>query len=210
LLAGLGIWICFAEAGVQTWYALHQQTVTYTRWAVQWPVSESRYKSVSIPPEAESLLRYNEGGGGKWEAADGQLWIMYFFRWFPGRTAALFVKNHRPDICLPASGLVLHRESGIRLLQINGAHLPIRSYRFDDNGTPLHVFYCYWDGRSSYENATAAEQEDWTARGRLRAAIRGRREIGAQMLELAVWGYQDDGAADRALQRELERIIRLG
>ena len=210
LLAGLGIWICFAEAGVQTWYALHQQPVTYTRWAVQWPVSESRYKSVSIPPEAESLLRYNEGGGGKWEAADGQLWIMYFFRWFPGRTAALFVKNHRPDICLPASGLVLHRESGIRLLQINGANLPIRSYRFDDNGTPLHVFYCYWDGRSSYENATAAEQEDWTARGRLRAAIRGRREIGAQMLELAVWGYQDDGAADRALQRELERIIRLG
>ena len=210
LLAGLGIWICFAEAGVQTWYALHQQIATNTRWAVQWPVSESRYKSVSIPPEAESLLRYNEGGGGKWEAADGQLWIMYFFRWFPGRTAALFVKNHRPDICLPASGLVLHRESGIRLLQINGANLPIRSYRFDDNGTPLHVFYCYWDGRSSYENATAAEQEDWTARGRLRAAIRGRREIGAQMLELAVWGYQDDGAADRALQRELERIIRLG
>ena len=210
LLAGLGIWICFAEAGVQTWYALHQQIATNTRWAVQWPVSESRYKSVSIPPEAESLLRYSEGGGGKWEAADGQLWMMYFFRWFPGRTAALFVKNHRPDICLPASGLVLHRESGIRLLQINGANLPIRSYRFDDNGTPLHVFYCYWDGRSSYENATAAEQEDWTARGRLRAAIRGRREIGAQMLELAVWGYQDDGAADRALQRELERIIRLG
>jgi hypothetical protein len=136
--------------------------------------------------------------------------MMYFFRWFPGRTAALFVKNHRPDICLPASGVVLRRESGIRLLQINGANLPIRAYRFDDNGTPLHVFYCYWDGRSSYENATAAEPEDWTAGGRLRAAIRGRREIGTQMLELAVWGYQDDGAADRALQREFERVIRLG
>jgi exosortase len=70
LLAGLGIWICFAETGVQTWYTLHQQAVTNTRWVVQWPVSERRYKSVSIPPEAESLLRYNEGGGGKWEAAD--------------------------------------------------------------------------------------------------------------------------------------------
>ena len=91
LLAGLGIWICFAEAGVQTWYTLHQQTVTNTRWAVQWPVSESRYKSVSIPPEAESLLRYNEGGGGKWEAADGHLWMMYFFRWFPG--------THRCLVC---------------------------------------------------------------------------------------------------------------
>ena len=210
LLAGLGIWICFAEAGVRTWYALHQQTVTNTRWAVQWPVSESGYKSVSIPPEAESLLRYNEGGGGEWEAADGHLWMMYFFRWFPGRTAALFVKNHRPDICLPASGMTMERDNGLRLVAVNGVNLPVRSYRFDDRGAPLHVFYCYWDARSSYENVAAAEEEDWTARGRVRAALRGRRETGAQMLEVVVWGYDDDNAASQVLQRQLAQIIRLG
>jgi exosortase len=210
LLAGLGIWICFAEAGVQTWYALHQQTVTNTRWAVQWPVSESGYKSVSIPPEAESLLRYNEGGGGMWETADGHLWMMYFFRWFPGRTAALFVKNHRPDICLPASGMTMERDNGLRLVAVNGVNLPVRSYRFDDRGAPLHVFYCYWDARSSHENVAAAEEEDWTARGRVRAALRGQRETGAQMLEVVVWGYDDDNAASQVLQRQLAQIIRLG
>jgi exosortase len=210
LVAGLGIWICFAEGGVQTWYAIHQQTVTNTRWAVQWPVSESRYKSVSIPPETESLLRYSEGAGGKWEAADGHLCIMYFFRWFPGRTAALFVKNHRPDICLPASGMTMERDNGLRLVAVNGINLPVRSYRFDDRGAPLHVFYCYWDARSSYENVAAAEEEDWTARGRVRAALRGRRETGAQMLEVVVWGYDDDNAASQVLQRQLAQIIRLG
>jgi hypothetical protein len=136
--------------------------------------------------------------------------MMYFFRWFPGRSAALFVKIHRPDICLPASGMTLERDNGLQLLAINGVNLPVRSYRFDNRGAPLHVFYCYWDARSTYENVAAAEQEDWTARGRLRAALRGRRELGAQMLELVVWGYDDDGEANRAMQRQLAQIVRLG
>jgi exosortase len=210
LLIGLGIWICFAEAGVQTWYALHQQTATNTRWAVQWPASENRYKSIAIPPEAQNLLQYNEGGGGSWQGSDGHQWMMYFFRWFPGRTAALFVKIHRPDICLPANGITMEQDNGLRIIAVNGVNLSVRSYRFDDRGVPLHVFYCYWDTRSSYENVAAAEEEDWTARGRVRAALRGRRETGAQMLEVAVWGYNDDNAASQVLQRQLAKIMRLG
>src|SRR6202045_5149359 len=154
-----------------------------------------------VPTEAQNLLRYNEGGSGIWHGSDGRPWMMYFFRWLPGRTAALFVKIHRPDICLPASGLTMSRDDGIRLITINGVNLPIRSYRFDDHGMPLHVFYCYWDARSSYENIATAEEENWTAGGRLRAALLGRREIGAQMLEVVVWGYEDDDAAHAALQR---------
>ena len=57
----------------------------------------------------ETLLRYNEGGAATWRSADDRRWMMYSFRWLPGRTAALFVKNHRPDICLPASGLTMEQ-----------------------------------------------------------------------------------------------------
>ena len=135
---------------------------------------------------------------------------MYFFRWLPGRTAALFVKIHRPDVCLPASGLTLDRDEGIQLIEVNGVKLPVRFYRFDDHGKPLHVVYCYWDARSSYETVNAAIEEDWTARGRIRTALRGRREVGAQMLELIVWGYQDDAEAKQALQRQLARVIQQG
>jgi AraC-like DNA-binding protein len=77
-------------------------------------------------------------------------------------------------------------------------------------GVPLHVFYCYWDARSSYENLAAAEEEDWTVRGRLRAALRGAREIGAQMLELVVWGYATDSEAHEAARDELGQIIQSG
>jgi len=209
LLGVLAIWLVLVETGVQIWYRSHQ-TLTASRWAVRWPESESNYKNVPIAPAAETLLRYNEGGGAAWEGSDGRRWMMYFFRWLPGRTAARFVKVHRPDICLPASGRTMERNNGLRILAVNGVNLPVRSYRFDDRGVPLHVFYCYWDARSSYENVAAAESEDWSPRGRLRAALQGRREIGAQMLEIVVWGYQDDAEASEALARELSQVIRAG
>jgi exosortase len=207
LVVSIILWLLLVEAGVHGWYRLHQSQLANSRWGVRWPSSETGYRSVPIAPEAESLLRYNDGGGAAWEGSESHHWMMYFFHWLPGRTAALFVKIHRPDICLPASGMTMVRDNGIRLLTVNKVNLPIRSYRFDDHGTPLHVFYCYWDARSSYENEKAANEEDWTARGRVRAAMRGRREIGAQMLEVVVWGYDDDVEASAALQRQLEQIV---
>jgi exosortase len=209
LLSALATWLVLVEGALQVWYRSHQTLMT-SRWAVRWPESESNYKQVPIASAAETLLRYNEGGGAAWEGQDGRRWMMYFFRWLPGRTAARFVKVHRPDICLPASGRTMERDNGLRMLTVNGVTLPVRSYRFDDRGVPLHVFYCYWDARSSYESVAAAESEDWSARGRVRAALQGRREIGAQMLEVVVWGYQDDAEASEALARELGQVIRTG
>jgi len=206
-LALVAIWLIVAEGAVQLWYRGHR-IVTASRWAVSWPASESNYKLVPIAPEAESLLKYNEGGGASWQGADGHQWIMFFFRWYPGRTAARFVKIHRPDICLPASGRTMERDNGLRMVDVNGVNLPVRSYRFDDRGSPLHVFYCYWDARSSFETVAAAEAEDWSFRGRVRAALQGRREIGAQILEIVVRGYQDDNEANDALARELARVVR--
>lgn len=207
LFGMVALWFLLVEASVQLWYRTHQN-FTSAHWAVNWPESESNYKKVPIAPAAETLLRYNDGGGAAWEGSDGRQWMMYFFRWLPGRTAARFVKVHRPDICLPASGRTMERDNGIQIIVVNGVNLPIRSYRFDDRGVPLHVFYCYWDARSSYETVAAAESEDWSPGGRLRAALQGRRDIGAQMLEIIVWGYQEDGEAREALARELARVIR--
>jgi exosortase len=210
LFAVVLAWFLVSEAVVQIWYGSHKSLFAAARWHVDWPTSENQYRSLTIPPEAEGLLHYNDGGGATWHGADSQEWMMFFFKWLPGRTAARFVKIHRPDICLPANGMTLKRDNGLRLLSVNGVTMPIRSYRFDDHGAPLHVFYCYWDARSSYENAAAAEQEDWSPRGRIRTALQGRREIGAQMLEVIVNGYADDAEAKAALERELAQLIRPG
>jgi hypothetical protein len=204
ILAGLTV---AGEVGVQLWYRAHQSAFAASRWTAQWPEREPDYAGITIPPATQEILRYDQGGGGSWNAPDAHHWMMYFFQWLPGRTAALFVKIHRPDVCLPASGLTLKRDDGIRLIEVNNVKLPVRSYVFDDHGIPLHVTYCYWDARASYDSVNAAVEEDWSASGRIRAALKGRREIGAQMLELAVWGYQDDLEAKGAVERQLSEII---
>jgi hypothetical protein len=177
---------------------------------VKWPQTEQSYQTVVIPPATQNILRYDNGGGAIWNGSDSYRWMMYFFQWLPGRTAALFVKVHRPDVCLPASGLTMVRDDGIQLVEVNGIKLPVRFYRFDDHGVPLHVAYCYWDARSSYETVNAAIEEDWTARGRIRAALNGRREVGAHMLELVVWGYEDDPQAKQALRQQLAGVVKAG
>ena len=208
LLVCLALWILVMEVGVQACTHVHPVPAGNSRWDVVWPTAENTFKPMTIPVETKNLLRYNEGNAGTWRGDDGQPWLMYFFRWLPGRTAGLSVKIHRPNICLPATGMVLTRDNGTQRFQVNGVALHVHSYRFDDRGMPLHVLYCYGDIRSDSEKPSTAEEEDWTAAGRVRAALKGRSEIGA-VLELVVWGYQDDAEAAQAMQRELERRVRV-
>jgi exosortase len=206
LFAALAAWILASEVAVQLWSRAHSLPVTNAHWHVQWPAEESTFRVVPIPPETKTLLHFNEGSAGMWQR-DGRPWMLYFFRWSPGRTAGLSVKIHRPEICLPATGMTLTGDDGSQLLTINGIDLYVHSYRFDDRGEPLHVLYCYGDVRSPDGRAFGAEQEDWTAQGRLRAAFKGRPEIGA-VFEVAAWGYRDDSTAYDLMRRELHKLIR--
>ena len=205
-LAVASMCLLLTEAGVQFWYGSHSAGRAIS-WTVHWPNDQPAFKVIPIAPEARALLQDNEGGGGMWEGSDGHSWLLYQFRWLPGRSAALFIKVHRPDVCLPASGMTLKKDDGIHSASLQGMNLPVRSYRFEDGGRPLHVLYCYWDARASYESAAAAAEEDWSPRARLRAALRGQREAGAQMLELAVWGYEDDAVAHEMLEQELRNLL---
>jgi exosortase/archaeosortase family protein len=208
LALSLAVWIGFIEIAAMMWYDFRgPKSDTENTWKVAWPVASADYKNSPIPEAATALLRYNDGGAATW-TTEGRHWMMFYFKWLPGRNAALSVKVHRPDICIPASGVTLQKDNGIQASNVNGITLPIRSYRFDDNGRTLHVFYCYWDNRTSYETVEAAIAEDWTPKGRLRTAWLGRRERGARMLELAVWGYETETEAREALQKQLEQIIR--
>jgi len=205
-LAALLLVLVSAEAGTQFWYRMHETGPRIPAWTVSWPTTARNYQVVPVAEEAQELLRYNEGGGGSWTSETGHRWAMYFFRWWPGRTAALFIKNHRPDICLPASGMIQRGPVQHKIFTINDIAIPIRLYEFESNGALLHVYYCYWDGTPPKPGTS--DQENWDASGRLRAVLQGKREIGTQMLELLVFGYDEPGAAERAVREQLHKIIR--
>ncbi|MFN2475074.1 MAG: exosortase/archaeosortase family protein [Chthoniobacterales bacterium] len=206
LLALIIICTVAAEAGTQAWYGVHEaRAARLDPWSVTWPKQAKNWKDVPVADQAQELLRYNEGGGGAWSGADGKQWVMYFFKWLPGRTAGLFIKNHRPDICLPASGMKLRGGVHQKVISVNGVGLPIRSYVFEKGSTLLHVYYCYWDG--SAPEVKAQDQENWTASGRLDAVWRGKRDVGTQMLELVVVGYDSEEQAEIAVREQLAQIV---
>ena len=197
-----------AEAGTQIWYRSHEaRTAQLAPWNIAWPTHATNWKEVVVDESAQGLLRYNEGGGGDW-FADGHNWSMYFFKWLPGRTAGLFIKNHRPDICLPASGMTQRGGVQNKLVTVNGVPLPIRAYVFENAGRMLHVYYCYWDGTPP--SPGMIDDENWTASGRLEAVKRGKRDVGTQMLEIVAWGYDDAAKAEQAALEQLRQIIKPG
>jgi len=201
--------IMLAEAGTQIWYRSHEaQTARLEPWTIAWPSQATNWKTTPIADSAQELLRYNEGGGGVWTGEDGHEWNMFFFRWLPGRTAGLFIKNHRPDICLPASGMKQRGGMQNKVLTVNDVALPIRSYVFENNGRSLHVFYCYWDGTPPEPGMV--DHENWSAWGRLDAVRKGKRDVGTQMLEIIAWGYDDDAKAEQAALAQLSKIVRRG
>jgi exosortase len=209
VLASLLALTVLAEAGTQIWYRAHEsETARLQPWNVAWPSQAANWKAVPIEDSAQELLRYNEGGGGAWTGEDGHNWNMFFFRWLPGRTAGLFIRNHRPDICLPASGIKQRGGVQNKLLTVNEVALPIRAYTFETHGRSLHVFYCYWDGTPA--QAGMVDHENWTPRGRLEAVRKGKRDVGTQMLEIVAWGYDDDEKAERAALEQLSKIVRRG
>lgn len=198
-----------AEAATQAWYAYHEAHAEKVEpWSIAWPEQARSWTVVPVAEQAQELLRYNEGGGGAWKGEDGRQWTMYFFKWLPGRTAGLFIKNHRPDICLPASGMKLRRGPENRLFDVNGVRLPIRAYVFEHGSTVLHVYYCYWDG--SPPDTAPQDQETWTAASRIEAVRRGKREVGTQMLEIVASGYETDAEAEHNVREQLSTVIRRG
>ena len=54
------------------------------------------------------------------------------------------------------------------------------------------------------------DREDWTASGRLNAMLRGKRDVGTQMLEIVVWGYDADEKAEQAALEQLSKIVQRG
>lgn len=209
LVASLLVSLLVAEGGTQLWYRLGaSRSSRMEAWTVAWPSGAANFQSIPITAQAQELLRYNEGGGGAWTGEDGHQWGMYFFRWLPGRTAGLFIKNHRPDVCLPATGMTQIGGAQYKLFTINGVPLPIRSYLFRSGNESLHVYYCYWDG--TVPDPANLNQENWSASGRLQAVRTAKRDVGTQMLEIVAWGYDQDKVAEQAVRAQLEKIIRRG
>ncbi len=201
-------WLIFVEGATELWYRAHERGLSRRpSWTLAWPEPSPAFRFHEISDDTRLILRYNQGKSGLWLSSDGSQWMIYFFRWLPGRAAAQLAKNHRPETCLPAGGLKLVKDLGLKLIKIGGLELPFRAYVFEHRGKPLYVFFCLWEERFSSNSPN--RPEDFSRLSRFYAVLEGRRHLGQQVLEVAMAGPVDEQRAERDFEDYLAAHIQV-
>jgi exosortase/archaeosortase family protein len=208
----LGIWIILVESGVELWYRAHERDPQrVSEWSFHWPTENPTFKLADLPPSILSQFNSNIHYHAGWVDTNGIQWSLFYFRWYPARSLfsrvnVQLAKVHRPENCLPASGIELGRELSEELIPIgNGQALPFRRYVFRGPQAEFYVYFAVLE--DVFLNQTASPRND--SLRRISAARLGSRNYGQRVLELAVSGCASPEEADAAVSRELRQLIQI-
>jgi exosortase len=201
----VGCWAVFILGCTELWYRAHElksQGAFY--WSASFPTNSPSYAAIEINEKVRRNLRHDVGLSGSWKEEDGTEWSGHYFRWNPKSVQSIIsARQHRPDVCLPASGLQQVEDAGVEYVNVSGLKLPFRKYTYSLNGAPLHVFFCQWEDGSEQQVAMW-----WSKKAeRVRAALVGRRNLGQQSLEFILRGYGSLTEAEQALKKHLPDLI---
>jgi exosortase len=162
---------------------------------------------VKIPAAAQALIRSDRATTARWTAADGGRWVVYFFEWnFGPAFARVAAQMHRPDVCLPASGRELHEDRGAKTFAVGAVSIPLNAFSFQEGNEMLFVY----QGISQVRSARGLRHGPlgfYKQTAALRSVLWRERDIGQQVIELALTGYRDGTAADAAVARMLPQIF---
>ena len=158
---------------------------------------------LGVPPRATSCnsMKAATRRGKNPTAAIGRRFIS---TGCPAGWRATYAKRHTPEICLTAMGLKLLSGPHLTMLKIHGMELPVNSYLFNSLDGPLQVFHCRWEAGVGNNDYVARESTRFSL---VRAVWAGRGNQGQKVLEFAIFGIKDPDQAQKALARQLEKLI---
>jgi len=207
LSLALCIWLVLVEAGVQTWYHVREAHLKPgPAWTLTFPRDNPTLKDIPMDAKTRYLLRFDDFKQAAWSEPDGTQWEAFYFNWLPGRVAGYLAKRHTPEICLTATGL--RRLSGptLAMMNIHGVKLPIRCYQFQTPEGVIQVFHSRWEAGEQSSAYVAQESARYNL---IRAVWTGRGNKGQKVLEVIISGMDDPEQAKQALERELEKLIKV-
>lgn len=206
-LLAVGCWSLVCFVATEVWYRAHEvKNSGVFHWSAAPPENKPGFQKIELPPRSLKLLTFDLGATGRWPEEDGSEWTVYFFRWNPTSANAIFrARQHRPDVCLPASGLRMVEDGGVVLFTVGHLKFPFHCYVYESEGRTLHVFFCQWeDGERKQTGLAGSEQS-----GRVITALKGRRHLGQQNLEFIISGYRSLDEASTALASTLPGLIQM-
>jgi hypothetical protein len=203
---GLGAWVLFTVLGAEVWYRSHE-TKDAHHWSVVWPVFKRDFSDVTIPKREADALACDEGHGAARANADGSRWMAFFFKWAEGPTRSrILARMHRPENCLPAAGYKLREDRGTITVKAKNLLIPFHALDFEYAGDQVYVFFCVWEDRSK-QSERPRIQDEWNQFAKLESVLLGERNLGQQVFEIVIFGYNKPEEAEAALCRDVEAMI---
>jgi exosortase len=200
------LWLALLFAASEFWYRSHErQLLKRPPWQAKWPTANETTRPMPIAETTRVILHYDDASSAAWEDPAGVHWWSFFARWKPQRAALQLVRSHSPEICLPAIGRTFLAERPRLTVTARPAPLEFRSYEFEQQGRPLFVFVCIQEDKLAAPGS--GPSEEWSMRGRLLAAIHGKRNLGQRLLEIAVIGLNDFTQAKEAVEKTVSEIV---
>jgi exosortase len=197
------VWIVITIISAELWY--HDPSPDPKgQWAVRVPASS---KPISISPNVWVQLRYDSAIAASC-VESGRTWTLFFFDWeFGPMFSRISAQNHRPDICLPATGFELQQDRGTLVFQVDGVPLPFHAYSFCHGKELMFVYHGVWPFRSE-----RGVQRGPLAEGKYAASLRSvlwrERRMGQQSAELFISGCANSARADDAFTQFIPQLLR--
>lgn len=112
---------------------------------IHWDKLASQVNEVEINPVAVAQLKFSEGNHYRWTSSLGTRWTAFYFYWDEG-TISSHAGVHRPENCLPASGMKqLAKHEKLYWTTPTGYEIPFETLTFKGYVGRTHVFFAVWD-----------------------------------------------------------------
>ncbi len=204
-IVSLAAWIAIVAVGTEMWYR-SAPPPNAAWWRIAWPEKQPAFAEIPITPAVKDMA-FDIGRQAHWRENDGTTWTMFHFRWLPGlATTRIAARWHNPDICLVAAGFRRVDEYQPAIIRKGDIELFFRTYRFDVQEQRTYVFFCIWEDRRDPGEELRAPDE-WNPASRVRAVLQRRRNLGQQVLEIAISGVPDEKAARAAFEKRITDFV---
>jgi len=193
----------------QLWFWVNRvESASALEWKVEPPTQALNYKEIPIIPEVKEMLAFDSGICMDWDQNQTH-WTLFFFRWNPQEDVAYLVKDHRPEICLTASGSKLKSDLGLRTMNLGSLQIPYRAYVFEHSQKPIYVYYFLWRGLKLNDLTVMHLNNEYSLRGRLKLALAGQRNQVQQVVEIVLQGSATEDLARKDLEETLTKIVKI-
>ncbi len=171
--------------------------------SINWDNVNSKVNFHKIPSRVKSVLRTTEGIKASWINDKNERWLVYFLSWDKGKVSS-FAGVHRPEICLPASGLNLIDFGDSFVWENNDLTINISSYKFETFGTPIYVFYAVWSDFPGIAVPLADSMKE-----RLVNVANGKRINSRKSIEIIITGSPSIEEAKKQTKEFLDRSLEI-